>query len=63
VPALLFGAAIPLRGMVGDQQAALVGQACFSPDKPFDELLRIAFKGRVIEDTTHMMFKKLRGLV
>ena len=30
VPAL-FGAAIPLRGMVGDQQAALIGQACFSP--------------------------------
>jgi glycerol kinase len=27
----LFGAAIPLRGMVGDQQAALIGQACFSP--------------------------------
>jgi hypothetical protein len=33
------------------------------PDKSFDELLRIAFKGRVIEDTTHVMFKKLRGLV
>jgi glycerol kinase len=27
----LFGAAIPLRGIVGDQQAALIGQACFSP--------------------------------
>jgi glycerol kinase len=30
VPAL-FGGAIPLRGIVGDQQAALIGQACFSP--------------------------------
>jgi glycerol kinase len=30
VPAL-FGAAIPLRGVAGDQQAALIGQACFSP--------------------------------
>jgi glycerol kinase len=27
----LFGAAIPIRGVAGDQQAALVGQACFSP--------------------------------
>ena len=27
----LFGAAIPVAGMAGDQQAALVGQACFSP--------------------------------
>lgn len=27
----LFGAAIPLRGVAGDQQAALVGQACFEP--------------------------------
>jgi glycerol kinase len=27
----LFGAAIPIRGIAGDQQAALVGQACFSP--------------------------------
>ena len=27
----LFGAAIPVTGMAGDQQAALVGQACFAP--------------------------------
>jgi glycerol kinase len=27
----LFGAAIPILGMAGDQQAALIGQACFSP--------------------------------
>jgi len=27
----LFGAAIPILAMAGDQQAALVGQACFSP--------------------------------
>ena len=26
-----FGAAIPLAGILGDQQAALVGQACFQP--------------------------------
>ena len=26
-----FGAAIPIRGVAGDQQAALVGQACFAP--------------------------------
>ena len=25
----LFGAAIPIRGMAGDQQAATIGQACF----------------------------------
>ncbi|MBR0667510.1 glycerol kinase GlpK [Roseomonas hellenica] len=29
-PALL-GAAIPVRGMAGDQQAAMMGQACFAP--------------------------------
>jgi len=29
--ASLFGAPIAVRGMAGDQQAALVGQACFSP--------------------------------
>lgn len=28
---LLFGAAIPVSGVAGDQQAALFGQACFSP--------------------------------
>ncbi len=28
---LLFGAAIPVAGVAGDQQAALFGQACFSP--------------------------------
>ncbi|MGQ0619527.1 MAG: glycerol kinase GlpK [Panacagrimonas sp.] len=28
--AALFGSAIPIRGMLGDQQAATVGQACFS---------------------------------
>jgi glycerol kinase len=27
----LFGAAIPIRGVAGDQQAAMVGQACFHP--------------------------------
>ena len=27
----LFGAAIPIRGVAGDQQAAAVGQACFRP--------------------------------
>ncbi len=27
----LFGASIPIRGIAGDQQAALVGQACFTP--------------------------------
>lgn len=27
----LFGGAIPIRGIAGDQQAATVGQACFSP--------------------------------
>jgi glycerol kinase len=27
----LFGAAIPICGIAGDQQAALVGQACFAP--------------------------------
>jgi glycerol kinase len=27
----LFGAAIPIRGIAGDQQAALIGQACFVP--------------------------------
>src|SRR5690606_21017821 len=27
----LFGGAIPIRGVAGDQQAATVGQACFSP--------------------------------
>ena len=27
----LLGAAVPIRGVVGDQQAALVGQACFEP--------------------------------
>jgi glycerol kinase len=27
----LFGVAIPIAGMAGDQQAALVGQACFNP--------------------------------
>lgn len=27
----LFGAAIPILGVAGDQQAAVIGQACFSP--------------------------------
>ena len=27
----IFGESIPISGMVGDQQAALIGQACFSP--------------------------------
>ncbi|WP_044870657.1 glycerol kinase GlpK [Pseudomonas sp. LFM046] len=29
--AALLGASIPVRGMAGDQQAALIGQACFQP--------------------------------
>ncbi|MFQ5624975.1 MAG: glycerol kinase GlpK [Paracoccaceae bacterium] len=29
--ASLFGTAIPIRGVAGDQQAATVGQACFAP--------------------------------
>jgi glycerol kinase len=29
--ATLFGATIPIRAVLGDQQAALVGQACFKP--------------------------------
>ncbi len=29
--AALFGSPIPITGMAGDQQAALVGQACFAP--------------------------------
>lgn len=29
--AAIFGAAIPIRGVAGDQQAATVGQACFQP--------------------------------
>jgi glycerol kinase len=27
----VFGAAVPIRGIAGDQQAAVVGQACFEP--------------------------------
>jgi glycerol kinase len=27
----LFGAAVPIRGVAGDQQAATIGQACFAP--------------------------------
>ncbi|WP_424680667.1 FGGY family carbohydrate kinase, partial [Escherichia coli] len=27
----LLGASIPVLGMAGDQQAALIGQACFEP--------------------------------
>ena len=30
-PAELFGAPVPITGIAGDQQAATVGQACFSP--------------------------------
>jgi glycerol kinase len=30
-PAVLLGAALPIAGMAGDQQAALFGQACFMP--------------------------------
>jgi glycerol kinase len=29
--ASLFGAAVPIRGIAGDQQAAVIGQACFRP--------------------------------
>ena len=29
--ASIFGAAVPIRGVAGDQQAATVGQACFEP--------------------------------
>jgi glycerol kinase len=31
VDAAYFGAALPVRGIAGDQQAALIGQACFTP--------------------------------
>jgi len=31
VDAAVFGAALPVRAVLGDQQAALFGQACFSP--------------------------------
>ena len=31
------------------------------PDRPFNELLRIAFKGRVIDNLDHPTLKKLRG--
>ena len=31
VPKEIFGAAIPVRGVLGDQQAALLGQACLEP--------------------------------
>ena len=27
----IFGGAIPIRGVAGDQQAATIGQACFTP--------------------------------
>ena len=27
----LFGRAVPIRGVAGDQQAATVGQGCFAP--------------------------------
>src|SRR3984893_12276040 len=27
----VFGATVPIRGVAGDQQAAMVGQACFEP--------------------------------
>jgi glycerol kinase len=30
-PAALLGAALPITGMAGDQQAATIGQACFEP--------------------------------
>jgi len=30
-PAALFGTPIPVTGLAGDQQAALIGQACFTP--------------------------------
>ena len=30
-PAQFFGASVPIAGVAGDQQAALFGQACFSP--------------------------------
>lgn len=33
------------------------------PDKPLNELLEIAFKGRVIDSTDHPICRKLRGEV
>ena len=46
----LFGAAIPIRGMAGDQQAATIGQACFAPGHVEvdlrDGLLRCAQHGQ-----------------
>jgi hypothetical protein len=32
------------------------------PDKPLDELLRIAFRGRVIDSEDHPVVRRLRGL-
>jgi hypothetical protein len=33
------------------------------PEHPFRELLKIGFKGRMVEDFDHLLIKKLRGLV
>lgn len=33
------------------------------PDKPFNEVLRIAFKGKVIDDLNHPVLRRLRGEV
>jgi hypothetical protein len=33
------------------------------PEQPFRELLRIGFKGRMVEDFDHLVVKKLRGLL
>jgi hypothetical protein len=33
------------------------------PDKPLNELLEIAFKGRVIDSEDHPIVRKIRGLV
>ncbi len=33
------------------------------PDRPFEEILEIAFRGRVIRDYDHPVLKKLRGEV
>ena len=33
------------------------------PDKPFEDLLRVAFRDRIIESIDHPVVRKLRGLV
>ena len=32
------------------------------PSEPFPEILKIAFKGRLIENANHLVIQRLRGL-